>query len=100
MVKDITLGDLGDLDIVNGDFSVKDSDQQHVILIINTFVGNWKQYPLLGVGILNYLASSGKTQELKRNIGLQLESDGYKVNEIILTQSGEYYNYSIDANRI
>lgn len=100
MIKDIILDDLGDLEIKNGDFYVADSDQQHVILIINTQVGDWKQYPTLGVGIINYLASSGKTAELKRSISLQLTADGYKVNDVVLTQSGETYEYSIDAYRI
>lgn len=100
MVKDIILDDLGDLEIKNGDFYLADSDQQHVILIINTQVGDWKQYPTLGVGIINYLASSGKSSELKRSISLQLTADGYKVNDVVLTQNGETYEYSIDAYRI
>lgn len=100
MVKDIILDDSADLEIKNGDFYLADSDQQHVVLIINTFVGDWKQYPTLGVGIINYLASSGKSSELKRSISLQLTADGYKVNDVVLTQNGETYEYSIDAYRI
>ncbi len=98
MVKDIILDENNDL-IINqfGDFDVKESDQQHVVLIINTFQGNWKQYPLLGVGIINYLRSSGQQQVLRRNITVQMIADGYQVNEIILKDNAIYY---IDAKRI
>lgn len=98
MVKDIILDDSNDL-VINssGDFDVKDSDQQHVILLINTFVGQWKQDPFVGVGIINYLASSGQQQTLKREITVQMIADGYQVNEIILKDNALYY---IDANRV
>lgn len=98
MVKDIILADDNDL-IINstGDFDVKESDQQHVILLINTFLGQWKQDPLVGVGIINYLASSGQQQTLRREITVQMIADGYDVKEIILKDNALYY---IDANRV
>lgn len=98
MVKDIILDESNDL-VINslGDFDVKDSDQQHVILIINTFLGQWKQSPFTGVGIINYLASSGQQQTLKREMTVQMIADGYDVKEIILKDNELYY---IDANRV
>lgn len=97
MVKDIDLETDLDLKIVNGDFAISDSDQNHVINILKAYVGGYKQFPLVGVGIDYYLASSGTQQVIKRNITVQMESDGYKVNKIeVLGQS----KYSIDANRI
>lgn len=97
MVKDIILDDSNDLSFSVGDFVIKDSDQQHVILIINTFLGQWKQYPFVGVGIVRYLNSSGKQGTLKRNITVQMIADGYEVKDIILKDNSIYY---IDANRI
>ncbi len=97
MVKDIDLETDLDLKIVNGDFAISDSDQNHVINILKAYVGGYKQFPLVGVGIDYYLASAGTQQVIKRNITVQMESDGYKVNKIeVLGQS----KYSIDANRI
>lgn len=98
MVKDVILDDSNDLSITdNGDFSILDSDQQHVILIINTYFGQWKQSPFLGVGIIRYLNSSGQQNVLKRNITVQMIADGYKVNDIILKDNQLYY---IDAIRL
>ena len=97
MVKDISLEEDLDLTITNGDFVISDSDQNHVINILKAYTGGFKQFPLVGVGIDYYLASSGTQQVIKRNITVQLESDGYKVNEVeVLGQS----KYSIDAKRI
>lgn len=98
MVKDIILDDDNDL-VINalGDFDVKDSDQQHVVLLINTYLGQWKQFPFLGVGIIQYLNSSGQQQVLKRAITVQMIADGYAVRDIIIKDNALYY---IDANRV
>ena len=57
-----------DLTIVNGDFAIAESDNQHLYDIINSFPGWWKEFPQVGVGIQNYVNSSGKQQELSRNM--------------------------------
>lgn len=99
MIKDIAIDDFGDLIFKDGDFDIRASDEQHVVLIVNTAIGSWKEYPLVGVGIQSYLGSSGQTQVLKRNITVQLEADGYTDVAVKLAQSGENINYSINANR-
>lgn len=101
MVKDIILDDYADLKIENGDFIVSESDNQHIELIVNTFVGSWKKYPTLGVGIIQYLASGGQSQVLKRNINIQLTSDGYtNINVLLSTNSDSSFSYAVDAERI
>ena len=98
MVKDIILEEDNDLSInSDGDFLVADSDQQHVILLLNTFFGQWKEFPFCGLGIIRYLNSSGQQQTLRRAITVQLIADGYDVKDVTF-KSGELYN--IDATRI
>lgn len=101
MVKDILIGDDADLVISDsGDFSTGDSDQQHVVLLINTFVGNWKQFPTCGVGIINYLASSGQGAALRRSINVQLSADGYRDVQVLLSETpNDSFDYKISANR-
>lgn len=98
-VKDITIDNDFDLIIENGDFKVSESDMQHIQLICITGLGHWKQYPLQGVGIEQYIASSGQTEALKRAINIQLAADGYKVSDIVISGSNENFIYSIDAER-
>lgn len=95
--KDIDLTEDLDLNIVIGDFKVSESDQNHIINICKVNVGGYKQFPLLGVGIDSYVGSVGQQQLLKRSISVQLESDGFKINEIKIKEGDNYY---IDAERI
>lgn len=93
--RDIKIED-NDLVIKNGDFVISNSDQQHVEDLIKSYTGHYKEFPLIGVGVDRFINSSGKDQEIKRLIKLQLEADGYKVNKIVKIND-EYY---IDAVRI
>lgn len=98
MVKDIILDNDNDLTInSDGDFMVADSDQQHIILLLNTSFGQWKEFPFCGLGIIRYLNSSGQQQTLRRAITVQLIADGYNVKDVTF-RNGEIYN--IDATRI
>lgn len=94
--KDVSLSDSLDLEIENGDFLIKESDQTHIYLLMKTFQGSWKQFPLVGLGIDYYIASSGTRNLLARAMTVQMESDDYKVNEIIINGDSSYY---IDAER-
>lgn len=96
-VKDIILLD-GDLHIVNGDFNVKESDSQHIELIIDSWIGSWKQYPLCGVGIENYIKSSGQSLALKRNIAVQLEADGFTEVDVYVSPY-DILDITVDATR-
>lgn len=68
------------IDPEQGDFAIAPSDEQHIKDTINAFPGWWKQYPADGVGAWSYSGSSGQAQSLVRSIKLQLQSDGYQVN--------------------
>ena len=72
------------IDPVKGDFLITESDTQHVQDIVNSFVGWWKEFPTIGVGIKKYLGASGGVQVVKRAIKIQLKSDGYRTDKIIV----------------
>ena len=72
------------IDPVKGDFLITESDTQHVQDIINSFVGWYKEFPTIGVGIKKYLGASGGVQVVKRAIKIQLKSDGYRTDKIIV----------------
>lgn len=95
--KDILLND-DDLIFANGDFSIGESDQQHIQDIVFENTGAYKQFPLVGVGIINYLNSSGAQLILGRNIKTQLETDGYRVDNTKFS-SNDLSNFTIDAVR-
>ncbi len=89
--------DEGDLVISStGDFERIESDQQASILIINTAQGSWKTHPFCGVGIKQYMGSSGSNLVMKRELTIQHVADGYRVNEITVR---DYSNFYLDIER-
>lgn len=82
-MSDIILSAItNDLLIKNGDFVVADSEQQEVNLLLETFVGNWFQHPLCGVGIVNYLAGSEIPAFIEEQVKQQMITDGFVVESI------------------
>ena len=99
MVQDIKLVAY-DLDIAAGDFVIVESEQQETDLLLNTFLGNWFQYPLVGVGILNYLAGPLNANQLETAIKNQMVTDGFKVDSIdVKGTTVDNLKISILANR-
>jgi len=78
---DIMLDADGDLK-TEGDFEIGESTLQHQQDIIETNAGEWKEFPLCGVGIGNYLHAERPEQELQKEIGTQLLSDKMSVKKI------------------
>lgn len=79
--QDFNLDSTGDLNIANGDFVVAPSDVQHVDDILTFFAGSWKQFPILGVGLIQYLKSEN-SQAAINLIKQQLQSDGYSISNV------------------
>lgn len=94
--KDFKFDDEGDLDIVNGDFSLTDSDETHIETILKANKGAFFENPLLGVGIINELNGTKSAQELKQNIRRQLVLDGFGV-QVVKIEAG---NININAKRL
>ena len=92
--QDFLLDANGDLLIQNGDFVVGPSDNQHIDDIISSFAGAWKQFPILGVGIMQYLKSE-EGQAAVAKIKQQLQSDGYTVPQVTInnTNAGLVVNF-------
>lgn len=59
------------------DFDFADGVAQDIQDIVNAFPGWWKENIQIGVGIMNYLGSSGKEQQLSSAIQTMLKASGY-----------------------
>jgi len=82
--KDILFGNDDDLLFKDGDFVIGESDQQHVIDSINAAPGWWKEFPIDGVNVRMFLKSAGGAQQLARKIKIELNKDGYTVNNPVV----------------
>jgi hypothetical protein len=97
-VKDFILTDDLDLEIRDGDFYISESDQDHIIVILQSGLGSFKEYPLVGVGIEQYLASPYSSGTIYTYMKQQLETDGYNIDRIKQLQND--YEFEIIGERI
>lgn len=96
MAKDFLLDETGDLQIANGDFVIGESTKQEIQLLLTTKKGEWKQNPLVGGNLQQFLKQrDGQTAAL-REINIQLKNDGLTVNKVNI----EADNLTIDAERL
>lgn len=95
-VEDFKLDVNGDLEIINGDFALAESDTTHIEHILKSNKGYWFETPLLGVGIINELNGSKSRQDLKQTIRRQLVLDNYAVLEIAISED---FKININATR-
>jgi hypothetical protein len=89
-----------DIYFIDGDFGISESDEQHVSDTISAFPGWWKQNPADGVGILQYLNSSGQEQTLSRSMKIQLSSDGYSVGNTGISIVNGHLTVNPDATKL
>jgi len=74
-----------DLIFKNGDFFVRDADDQMIQDTINSSPGWWKEFPIDGCDIIKYGKSNeSQFQALSRKILIELTSDGYDVGTPII----------------
>jgi hypothetical protein len=63
---------------IDGDFLGGVADNNLIQYIIVSAPGHWKEFPLIGVAIFQFLQGTQSNQVLTRAIRLQLESDIFK----------------------
>lgn len=83
--KDIRVDSDNELIIVDGDFDIELSDQQHIKDILESGQGNWKQNANVGVYIGNMLNGPFGLQE-ERFIRQQLANDGYSSVQLVMKE--------------
>ncbi len=85
-MKDILLKE-SDLQLINGDFFVGESQNQSVELLLQSMQGEWKEHPEAGCGLSK--AQNGVIDRFfTRNIRVQLEADGFSTETLIINEKG------------
>ena len=86
-MKDLLLDDDGDLKIINGDFVIGEAEVQSVERLLISKPGEWKEFPQVGCDIKKSMNGSiGRF--LERNVRVQLESDGFSIEKLNITEKG------------
>lgn len=71
-----------ELVIKDGTLAIGETREQNAQLIILAEKGEFKEHPQLGVGISQFLKSTGREKELLRAIRVQLALDGIRPRTI------------------
>lgn len=86
-MNDLLLTQDYDLEIKNGDFVIGDSQEQSVELLLMSNQGEFKLNPEAGCNILS--AKNGTIGRLlDREIRVQLEADGFQLENLKITEYG------------
>ena len=78
----------GDLLFENGDLKVANNDYGHIQNILKSSFGFYNRTPSIGAN-LNKLQNGFWTPEFKRSLTVQLEMDGYEVEELSFGKDGK-----------
>lgn len=81
-MQDFIVDENYDLVIKNGDFAIGDSNSQEIDLLVRSFKGDWKQYPLLGAELLRLVKGRATEVRIKRDITEELKNDGFNIIKI------------------
>ncbi|CAL2094715.1 hypothetical protein [Tenacibaculum sp. 190524A05c] len=83
-MEDFKLDDSKDLSFNKGDLNIDNTDQQNIELILLSHKGSFKEFPILGVGITDYLKSPEIISRLRleNEISNQLEYDNFEIKEV------------------
>ncbi|WP_160711296.1 oxidase [Chitinophaga solisilvae] len=92
-MTDVLLNEMNDLSFADGDFLIGESTRQHQQLLLVTNMGDWREYPVVGVGLFNYLKDEDPAAVMT-DIKVQFETDGMKINFIRMDAAG---TLNIDA---
>jgi len=98
-MNDILLDNNLDLLIVNGDFVVDNADEQIQELLLIANQGSFRESPLTGVALVNYLKKQftpTQVDALKQTIQLQWLYDGFTSANVTINS---FSDIEIDAQR-
>jgi hypothetical protein len=98
-MDDLLLDNEGDLIVRNGDLIIGNGDQQNITDILQSSKGEYKRSPQIGLNAANFVSGTTPDQDIKVQAKLQLELDGFRVKEIVVTKEDGVINIEPYAER-
>ncbi len=77
----------GDLVIVNGDFAKGDCTGKHQETLLLAEPGDFKQFPTMGVGMMNFLLNNATSDEVRSAIQKEFEADGMSIKSMTINNT-------------
>lgn len=83
MEKDFLLDENNELEIINGDFSIGDSELQEVSIIFQLRQGELKSDPVLGANLQHFMKGEYDRIAIEKKAKINLERDGKRYEDIM-----------------
>ncbi len=90
MVTDFLLDETGDLLVRGGDLVIGAADQQHIAAVLLSHMGHYRQAPLTGAGISEWLDEDSDAGSLRALIQQQLVQDGAQIQALTVRPAGDF----------
>jgi len=87
MPTDYLLNSDNDLTFVNGDLAIIESTKQHQVNLLLSNVGDNRQYPLMAVGVINFI-NDDNFGDIDPQIRKIFELDGMEVERLNVFEDG------------
>lgn len=81
-MKDILLDEYNDLKLLNGDFDSGESEMQEVALILQSVQGEWKEHPIMGPNLYQYIKAKTDKIAIERQMRIHLALDNKDYDEL------------------
>lgn len=81
-MKDILLNENNDIKILAGDFAIEESEMQEVALILQSTQGEWKETPIIGANLFQFMRSKVDMNAIVARVKLHLELDNKEYGDI------------------
>lgn len=85
-MKDLLLNEAGDFKIKDNDLAIGESDGQNINDILQSVKGDYKRSPQTGLNAIAFTNGNATTADIKAQAKLQLELEGFRVKDIIVTR--------------
>lgn len=82
MAKDILLNENNEIQILNGDFLIGESEFQEVEIILKLRQGELKPDPILGANIQHFMKGKYDRIAIEKRVKINLERDGKNYDQI------------------
>ena len=91
MAKDFLLDDAdGDLLVRGGDLVIGAGDQQHLYHVLLSHPGHFRQAPLTGAAVGDWLEEDSDTGALRAAIEQQVVQDGARIQALTVRPAGDF----------
>lgn len=81
-MKDFVIDKENDVKFLNGDFDIAKSEMQEVALILQSVQGEWKESPVLGPNLYQYIKAKTDKIAIERQMRIHLALDNKDYDEL------------------